>query len=154
MNNTKTPLDLTTCNITGGLLRFSLPFLASSILQTLYSTVDTIIVGQFVGSAGLAAVNNVSYICNAASNIGLGASAGAAVLIAQYCGAKNDEGVHRTVGTALTISGIMAVIMSVIVCCFLSPILTLVNIPAEARHEAYYYLLIRATWFPVSFFYS
>ncbi len=154
MNNTKTPLDLTTCNITGGLLRFSLPFLASSILQTLYSTVDTIIVGQFVGSAGLAAVNNVSYICNAASNIGLGASAGAAVLIAQYCGAKNDEGVHRTVGTALTISGIMAVIMSVIVCCFLSPILTLVNIPAEARHEAYYYLLIRATCFPVSFFYS
>ena len=52
MRKTKTPLDLTTCNITSGLIRFSLPFLASSILQTLYSTVDTIIVGQFVGSAG------------------------------------------------------------------------------------------------------
>lgn len=154
MNNTKTPLDLTTCNITSGLLRFSLPFLASSILQTMYSTVDTIIVGQFVGSAGLAAVNNVSYICNAASNIGLGASAGAAVLIAQYCGAKNDEGIHRTVGTALSISCIMAVIISLIVCLFLSPILTLVNIPAEARQEAYYYLLIRAACFPISFCYS
>lgn len=54
MNQTKTPLDLTTCNITSGLIRFSLPFLASSILQTMYTTVDTIIVGQFVGSAGLA----------------------------------------------------------------------------------------------------
>ena len=154
MNNTKTPLDLTTCNITSGLLRFSLPFLASSILQTMYSTVDTIIVGQFVGSAGLAAVNNVSYICNAASNIGLGASAGAAVLIAQYCGTKNDEGIHRTVGTALSISCIMAVIISLIVCLFLSPILTLVNIPAAARQEAYYYLLIRAACFPISFCYS
>lgn len=86
MNKTRKPLDLTTCSITSGLIRFSLPFLASSILQTMYSTVDTIIVrGKFCGSAGLAAVNNVSYLCNAASNIGLGASAGSAVLIAQYC---------------------------------------------------------------------
>ena len=70
MSTNNGALDLTACPITSGLLRFSLPFLASSVLQTLYSTVDTIIVGQFVGSAGLAAVNNVSYICNAASNIG------------------------------------------------------------------------------------
>ena len=154
MSRTKAPLDLTTCPITSGLLRFSLPFLASSILQTLYSTVDTVIVGQFVGSAGLAAVNNVSYICNAASNIGLGASAGAAVLIAQYCGAKNEAGIHRTVGTALSISGIMAVLISVIVCCFLNPILNLVNIPVEARQEAHNYLLIRAVCFPISFLYN
>lgn len=132
MRETKTPLDLTTCNITGGLIRFSLPFLASSILQTLYSTVDTIIVGQFVGSAGLAAVNNVSYICNAASNIGLGASAGSAVLIAQYCGAKNEEGIHRTVGTALSISAIMAVVISLVVCLFINPLLNVVNMPVEA----------------------
>ena len=96
MSSKREALDLTTCPITSGLLRFSLPFLASSILQTLYSTVDTIIVGQFVGSAGLAAVNNVSFICNAASNIGLGASAGSAVLIAQYCGAKNEEAIQES----------------------------------------------------------
>ena len=154
MNKTKTPLDLTTCNITSGLIRFSLPFLASSILQTLYSTVDTIIVGQFVGSAGLAAVNNVSYICNAASNIGLGASAGSAVLIAQYCGAKNEEGIHRTVGTALSISAIMAVIISVVVCLFINPLLNAVNMPPEARGEAYGYLMIRAACFLISFFYN
>lgn len=153
MNKQKTPLDLTTCNITSGLIRFSLPFLASSILQTLYSTVDTIIVGQFVGSAGLAAVNNVSYICNAASNIGLGASAGSAVLIAQYCGAKNEDGIHRTVGTALSISAIMAVIISVLVCLFVNPILSAIHIPPEARSESYNYLMIRAACFLISFFY-
>lgn len=154
MNQTRTPLDLTTCKITSGLLRFSLPFLASSILQTMYSTVDTIIVGQFAGSAGLAAVNNVSYICNAASNIGLGASAGSAVLIAQYCGAKNDEGVHRTVGTALSISTIMAVIISILVCCFINPLLNLMNIPPEARQESYNYLMVRAACFLISFLYN
>ena len=153
MSTKREAMDLTTCPITSGLLRFSVPFLASSILQTLYSTVDTIIVGQFVGSAGLAAVNNVSYICNAASNIGLGASAGGAVLIAQYCGAKNDEGIHRTVGTSLSISAIMAILISVVVCLFAGPLLTLINIPAEARTEAYNYLMIRAVCFLVSFFY-
>lgn len=110
--------------------------------------------GSSGGSAGLAAVNNVSYICNAAGNIGLGASAGSAVLIAQYCGAKNEEGVHRTVGTALSISAIMAVILSVIVCCFVGPILNLVNIPLEARGEARNYLMIRAACFLISFFYN
>jgi len=154
MTAKRAPLDLTTCPITSGLLRFSLPFLASSILQTLYSTVDTIIVGQFVGSAGLAAVNNVSYICNAASNIGLGASAGSAVLIAQYCGAKNEDGIHRTVGTALSISAIMAVIISLTVCLLINPLLTLINIPQEARSEAYGYLMIRAVCFLISFTYN
>ena len=154
MSKTKTPLDLTTCNITSGLIRFSLPFLASSILQSLYSTVDTIIVGQFAGSAGLAAVNNVTYICNAASNIGLGASAGSAVLIAQYCGAKNEEGIHRTVGTALSISAIMAIIISLLVCTFINPLLTLMNIPDEARQESFNYLMIRAACFLISFMYN
>ena len=153
MSTNKGALDLTACPITSGLLRFSLPFLASSVLQTLYSTVDTIIVGQFVGSAGLAAVNNVSYICNAASNIGLGASAGGAVLIAQYCGAKNDEGIHRTVGTSLSISTIMAVIITLLVCLFIQPILNLIHIPEEARSEAFGYLMIRASCFLISFGY-
>ena len=154
MSSKHAALDLTTCPITSGLLRFSLPFLASSILQTLYSTVDTIIVGQFVGSAGLAAVNNVTYICNAACNIGLGASAGSAVLIAQYYGAKNEDGIHRTVGTALSISTMTAVIISLIVCVFCNPLLSLIHIPEEARTEAYRYLMIRAVCFLISFFYN
>lgn len=154
MSKTKTPLDLTTCDIKKGLIQFSLPFLASYILQTTYSTVDTIIVGQFAGSAGLAAVNNVTFICNAASNIGLGASAGSAVLIAQYAGAKNQQGIHRTVGTALSISVIMAVIMSVLVCTFIQPLLNLMNIPAEARQEAFNYLIVRAICFMISFIYN
>ena len=154
MATQKKPLDLTTCSITSGLIRFSIPFLFSSILQTLYSTVDTIIVGQFAGSASLAAVNNVTYICNAAANIGLGASAGSAVLIAQYCGAKNEEGIHRTVGTAMTISTIMALVISLVVCVFIQPLLSLMNIPAEARSEAYNYLMVRAVCFIIAFYYN
>lgn len=154
MSKNQKALDLTTCDIKRGLIRFSLPFLASYVLQTLYSTVDTVIVGQFSGSAGLAAVNNVTFIVNAASNIGLGASAGSAVLIAQYAGAKNDEGIHRTVGTALSISAIMAIFMSLLVCIFINPLLNIMNIPTEARQEAFNYLIIRAVCFLISFSYN
>ncbi len=154
MSTEKSTLDLTSCPIAGGLIRFSLPFLASSILQTMYSTVDTIVVGQFVGSAGLTAVNNVTYICNAAGNIGLGASAGSAVLIAQYWGAKNDEGIHRTVGTALSISCAMAVVISLFVSLLIGPLLTLINIPAEAYGQAHSYLRIRGACFIISFSYN
>lgn len=154
MSKNQKTLDLTTCDIKRGLIRFSLPFLASYVLQTLYSTVDTVIVGQFSGSAGLAAVNNVTFIVNAASNIGLGASAGSAVLIAQYAGAKNDEGIHRTVGTALSISAIMAIFMSLLVCIFINPLLNIMNIPTEARQEAFNYLIIRAVCFLISFSYN
>ncbi len=154
MAKTRDTLDLTACDIKSGLIRFSIPFLASYVLQTLYSTVDTVIVGQFAGSAGLAAVNNVTFICNAASNIGLGASAGSAVLIAQYAGAKNQEGIHRTVGTALSISTIMAILMSVLVCVFIQPLLNLMNIPTEARQEAFNYLMVRAVCFLISFVYN
>lgn len=154
MSKNQKTLDLTTCDIKSGLIRFSLPFLASYVLQTMYSTVDTVIVGQFAGSAGLTAVNNVTFICNAASNIGLGASAGSAVLIAQYAGAKNQEGINRTVGTALSISAIMAIVMSVLVCVFIQPLLNIMNIPPEARQEAFNYLIIRAVCFMISFIYN
>lgn len=146
--------DLTTGSVAKSLLIFSLPFLGSSILQTLYSTVDTIIVGQFAGSAGLTAVNNASNIVNAMANIGLGASAGAAVLVSQYAGAKQYEGIRRTFGTAITISLMIAVAMTVVVCMLLSHILGWINIPEEAYSEAWNYLLIRTLCLVISFSYN
>jgi putative MATE family efflux protein len=154
MSQQRKPLDLTQGSVTRNLLLFSLPFLASSILQTLYSTVDTIIVGQFVGSAGLTAVNNTSYITNAMSNIGLGASAGAAVLVSQYAGAKQYDGIRRTLGTALTISLSFAVVLSLLVCTLMDPLLGWINIPEQALTEAHNYLMIRAVCLVFSFTYN
>ncbi len=154
MSELRKPLDLTEGSVTKNLLLFSLPFLASSILQTMYSTVDTIVVGQFVGSAGLTAVNNASNITNAMMNVGLGASAGAAVLVSQYAGAKEYDGIRRTLGTAMTISLSIAVALSVIICALLNNILRWINIPAEAWSEARNYLLIRTVCLVFSFAYN
>lgn len=136
--------DLTQGSVTKSLLKFSLPFLGSSLLETLYSTVDTIIVGQFVGSAGLAAVNNATYITNAMCNIGMGAGVGATVIVSQYLGAKRHEELSKATGTALTLSFIAGIIFTILVGAFCGTVLDWINIPPESYTEARNYLLIRA----------
>lgn len=155
MNKTKSAVtDLTTGNVTSTLIKFSLPFLVSSVLQTLYSTVDAIIVGQFLGSYGLAAVNNASYITNAMSCLGMGASVGASVLISQYAGAKRYDELGKILGTSLTLSFFLALILAVVVIISSGPFLTLINLEARTHTEAQNYLVVRAFGLLISFTYN
>ena len=80
--------DFTSGNIPKQLLLFSLPFMASNALQVLYSTIDMIIVGEYVGTPGLSAVSQSSMIVNFATMVCLGFSNSGQVLIAQALGAK------------------------------------------------------------------
>ena len=70
------------------LLFFALPFMASNALQVLYSTIDMVIVGKYVGTAGLSAVSQSSLILNFATMVCLGFSNGGQVLVAQALGAN------------------------------------------------------------------
>ena len=79
--------DFTTGNIARQLLLFSLPFMASNALQVFYSTIDMIIVGKYVGTAGISAVSQSSQIVNFATMVCLGFSNAGQVLLAQAMGA-------------------------------------------------------------------
>ena len=79
--------NFTEGNIFRQLLLFSLPFMASNALQVLYSTIDMIIVGEFVGTPGLSAVSQSSLIVNFAAMVCLGFSNAGQVLISQALGA-------------------------------------------------------------------
>ena len=79
--------DFSSGNIMLQLLLFSLPFMASNALQVLYSTIDMVIVGEFVGTAGLSAVSQSSQIINFAAMVCLGFSNAGQVLMAQAMGA-------------------------------------------------------------------
>ena len=78
--------DFTNGNIPRQLLWFTLPFMASNALQVLYSTIDMIIVGNYVGTAGLSAVSLSSLIVNFATMVCLGVSNAGQVLISQAIG--------------------------------------------------------------------
>ena len=86
MTTKKLSKDFTQGNIARQLLFFSLPFMASNALQVLYSTIDMVIVGKYVGTAGLAAVSQSSQITNFAAMLCLAFSNAGQVLIAQALG--------------------------------------------------------------------
>lgn len=134
--------DFTKGNIPRQLLWFTLPFMASNALQVLYSTIDMIIVGNYVGTAGLSAVSLSSMIVNFATMICLGVSNAGQVLISQAIGSGKKGKINNIVGTLFGILMILAVIFSVIIFIFKNGILNLMNVPQESYKMAMDYLVI------------
>ena len=75
------------------ILFFSIPLILGNLFQQLYNTVDSIIVGNWIGSEALAAVGSSGAIINLLVGFCIGASAGAGVVVSQFFGAGNREGV-------------------------------------------------------------
>ncbi len=95
-------------------IRFAIPILLSNLLQQLYNTLDTIVVGRYVGSTALAAVGSTGALTNLIIGFFIGLSTGAGVVVAQFYGAKNDEELHKAVHTGMAISLASAVIIAVV----------------------------------------
>ena len=134
--------DFTQGNVAKQLLMFTLPFMASNALQVLYSTIDMIIVGEYVGTAGLSAVSQSSQILNFATMVCLGFSNAGQVLISQALGAGKRKEMNRIIGTLFSLIAILAVVLSGIVLCAKGWIMDIMNIPAESREFALDYLII------------
>ena len=79
-------------NIGKALLLFVLPLIAGSLIQQLYTTVDAVIVGQFSGKIGLAAIDSVHTLFKFPLNFMNGLATGATIMISRYFGAKDKEG--------------------------------------------------------------
>ena len=136
--------DFTKGNIPKQLLLFTLPFMASNALQVLYSTIDMIIVGKYVGTAGLSAVAQASLIINFAVMVCLGFSNGGQVLVAQALGAGKRKEMNRIIGTLFSLLTAFSMVLSVIILLLRKSILAVMNIPAESYVMAMDYLVICA----------
>ena len=95
--------DMTQGSPSGNLIRFSVPLLIGNLAQQLYSTVDSIVVGYYVGDNALAAVGASGPIMNLLLVLFMGISVGASVMVSQYFGAKDRERLEKTVGTTLSL---------------------------------------------------
>ena len=104
--------DFTKGSIPKQLLLFTLPFMASNALQVLYSTIDMMIVGKFVGTAGLSAVSQSSLIVNLAVMVCFGVSNAGQVLVSQALGAGKRDRLNRIIGTLFDILVITALIFT------------------------------------------
>ena len=108
----------------------------------MYNAVDSIIVGNYVGSNALAAVGAGASLIYLLIAFSLGASVGAGVIVSQYLGAKDKEGVHKAVHTAMTISIILGLILTAGGILFSRKLLVMMNTPAEILDDAACYLRI------------
>ena len=142
MSSKRLSKDFTEGNIARQLLLFSLPFMASNALQVLYSTIDMIIVGHYVGTAGLSAVSQSSQIVNFASMVCLGFSNAGQVLISQALGAKKKREMNDVAGTLLSYVLILSVLLSGVILAARGAILNAMNIPDESYDMAMQYLVI------------
>ena len=136
--------DLTEGSVSKKLMRFAMPFLAANILQAFYNMADMLIVGIFMGKAGISGVSIGGQICLLIVNLIVGLASGGTVLIAQYAGAKRDDQIKGTIGTMFTIYVVAAAVLTGLVVAFLDPILNLMQTPAESFAEAHEYLLVCA----------
>lgn len=144
MAQAKITKDFTSGNIMKQLIIFAIPFVFSNALQVLYSTVDMVIVGKYVGTAGLSAVSMSSQIINFAAMVCLGVSNAGQVLVSQALGAGKKQELNRIIGSLFSIISILAVVLSIIVLIFRYPILNVLKVPNESYGMAMDYLIICA----------
>ena len=142
MNEKKNTVLMTEGGIFKNLLFFAAPLILGNLLQQMYNAVDSIIVGNYVGSNALAAVGAGASLIYLLIAFSLGASVGAGVIVSQYLGAKDKEGVHKAVHTALTISIILGLLLTISGILFSRKLLVMMNTPAEILDDAACYLRI------------
>ena len=107
-------IDMLNGPVLGPMLMFALPLMLSSVMQLLFNAADVIVVGRFAGDNSLAAVGSTSSLINLMLNLFLGISVGVNVLVAHYIGARDEKSIHGTVHTAMLISIISGLGISLI----------------------------------------
>ena len=146
--------NLTEGPIMKSLLVFAIPIVLTNLVQQLYSMVDLIVIGQFVGSVGTVGVNTGGEVADIFSPIAMGFSTAGQIYIAQLVGARDDAKIKRTVGTLLTFMLGVSVILGLAGIVFCRPILNLLNCPQEALGQASAYLIITMLGTPFVFGYN
>ncbi len=142
MNAKTLSKDFTQGNIARQMFFFALPFMASNALQVLYSTIDMIIVGEFVGTPGLSAVSQSSQILNFATMVCLGFSNAGQVLLAQALGAGKRREMNQIIGSLFGFITVLAMILTGVIMTAQTWILDTMKIPVESYDMARDYLVI------------
>ncbi len=134
--------DMTEGSIVRQIILFSLPLMLGNVFQMLYNTVDSIVVGNFVGKEALAAVGSTTMIVNMLVFFFNGFSVGACVIIGQYFGAKEMDKLHRSVETTMMMTFLFCIVMTLVGVFGVRPMLRFMSTPEDVFEDATTYLTI------------
>jgi putative MATE family efflux protein len=137
-------VDFTEGSCTKQLVRFGIPLLIGNLFQQLYTIVDSIVLGRFVGVEALAAAGAATPVVLLLLSVISGFTLGASIVIAQLFGRRNMEGIRRCFGSALVFNLLLGVLISVLCFLFSEQILVLMKTPQEVLKDAVFFLKMMA----------
>ncbi|MDO4284464.1 MAG: MATE family efflux transporter [Eubacteriales bacterium] len=136
------------------ILRFTIPLIIGNVFQQLYNMADTIIVGRFVSANALAAVGSTGTIMFLLIGFSQGITAGFSVLTSQRYGAKDIDGVRRSVANGILLALLATILLTVISVLGMRPLLRLMNTPEDIFDDAYTYIVLISAGMIVNIFYN
>lgn len=136
------PTDMTVGKPWKSIVAFSIPMLIGNIAQQLYNTVDSIVVGRYVGDNALAAVGSAGPLLNLLLVLFVGISVGAGIMVSQYFGAKLRDELSDTIGNCVTLTAISSLLLMVCAPPVIRPILKFLNTPDSILDWCTSYLTI------------
>jgi len=142
IKNLSAPIDMTVGTPWKSIVRFSLPMLIGNIAQQLYNTVDSIVVGKYIGDNALSAVGSSGPILNMFLVLFIGISTGAGVMVSQYFGSRSRDSLSHTIGSAITVTAISCIGLIALATPFIRPVLELLNTPESIIGDCTAYLTI------------
>ena len=136
------PVDMTEGAPWKKIVLFTLPMLVGNIAQQLYNTVDSVVVGNYVGDNALAAVGSAGPILNLLIVLFVGISVGAGIMVSQYYGAREREELSLTIGNCITLTLIASLFVMVVASLVARPLLELLDTPESIIDWCQSYLII------------
>ena len=146
--------NLTSGSVFKTLWKFTLPFIGTNLIQTLYGMVDLYIVGQFATTADVSAVSVAGTVIATFSMLLIGLSVGVTVIVGQRFGAGDEKALTSVSATAFSLAAIVGIILAVVVGALSVPMLKWINTPADAMNGAVAYMLICSVGYIFQSFYN
>ncbi|HQA60656.1 MAG TPA: MATE family efflux transporter [Tepidanaerobacteraceae bacterium] len=136
------PKDMTVGTPWKRIVEFSIPMLIGNVAQQLYNTVDSIVIGKYVGDNALAAVGSAMPVLHLLLVLFVAVAMGASIMVSQYFGAKDREKLSRSIGVCITLTAIVSTIIMIISPFVIRPMLVMINTPESIIDWCEDYLLI------------
>ncbi|MGM9913312.1 MATE family efflux transporter [Floccifex sp.] len=146
--------SLTQGNIKKSILLFSIPFFFSNLFQQLYNTIDTLIIGHYLGDLSLAAIGSTGAIFELIVGFCNGLGLGFGIVISRYYGAKETDKLKKAVANAILLSLIFSISLTILSYFFLPNLLTLLNTPSTIFKQALSYIQCISLFLVVTMFYN
>lgn len=150
----KHEIDMTTGNLFGKMIVFTIPIILSGILQLLYNAADIVVVGRFAGKEALAAVGSTGPLINLMLNLFMGLSVGSNIVLATAYGEGNAKKISDIVHTSVTMSIICGIILGILGFFASKPLLVIMNTPYDTIDLCSIYLKIIFLGMPAHLVYN